>query len=96
MTLAHDRPPLVGYDQDLWASRLRYDHADAGQALTLFTVLRESNLTLVQHASPADLQRVAVHAERGAQTLQDMIGLAAGHDLVHLNQITRIKNSFGW
>ena len=24
MVLAHDRPPLTGYDQDLWASRLRY------------------------------------------------------------------------
>src|SRR5215470_16310969 len=29
MTLAHDRPLLIGYDQDLWASRLHYGEADA-------------------------------------------------------------------
>ncbi len=33
MVLAHDRPRLTGYDQDMWAERLRYDEADADQAL---------------------------------------------------------------
>ena len=91
MTLTHDRPPLVGYDQDLWASRLHYEDADAQQALAQFTTLRESNLVLLNRASPADLRRVAVHAERGAQTLDEMIRLCAGHDLVHINQIARIR-----
>ena len=91
MTLAHDRPPLIGYDQDLWASQLHYENADAQQALAQFTALREPNLTLLRRASPADLQRVAVHAERGAQTLDEMIRLCAGHDLVHINQVARIK-----
>ncbi|MGB7217335.1 MAG: DinB family protein [Vicinamibacterales bacterium] len=93
MTLAHERPPLMGYDQDLWASRLHYREADHQQALKQFTVLRESNLNLLKHASKADLQRVAVHAERGEQTLEKMVRLGAGHDLVHINQVTRIKAS---
>lgn len=91
MTLAHERPPLMGYDQDLWASRLHYREADDQQALKQFTVLRESNLNLLQHASKADLQRVAVHAERGEQTLEEIVRLGAGHDLVHINQVARIK-----
>lgn len=93
MTLAHDRPPLVGYDQDLWASRLHYEDAEARQALSQFRVLRESNLVLLKRASKADFQRVAVHAERGAQTLDAMVRLCAGHDLLHINQIARVKAS---
>jgi uncharacterized damage-inducible protein DinB len=91
MTLAHERPPLMGYDQDLWASRLHYREADHQQALKQFMVLRESNLNLLDRASKDDLQRVAVHAERGEQTLEEMVRLCAGHDLVHINQVARIK-----
>ena len=93
MTLAHDRPPLVGYDQDLWASRLHYEDADAQQALAQFTTMRGSNLVLLKRASKSDLQRVAVHAERGPQTLDEMVRLCAGHDLVHINQVARIKTA---
>ena len=28
MVIAHDRPSLTGYDQDLWANRLRYREVD--------------------------------------------------------------------
>jgi uncharacterized damage-inducible protein DinB len=91
VTLAQDRPPLAGYDQDLWASRLHYGEADPQQALRQFTVLRESNLKLLRAASQLDLQRVAIHAERGEQTLERMVHLCAGHDLVHIKQVARIK-----
>ena len=37
LVLAHDRPPLTGYDQDLWANRLHYDEGDPGEALAVFT-----------------------------------------------------------
>jgi uncharacterized damage-inducible protein DinB len=88
MTLAQERPPLAGYDQDAWAERLVY--ADADAALALFETLRRANLVLLELATAADLQRVAVHAERGEQTLEQMVRLCAGHDLLHLNQIERI------
>src|SRR5688572_873228 len=32
LILAQDRPPLTGYDQDLWAERLRYADADPIEA----------------------------------------------------------------
>jgi len=91
MALAQDRPRLVGYDQDLWAVRLHYEEADPKQALEQFGVLRQSNLNLLRGASEDDLQRVAVHAERGEQTIEQMVRLCAGHDLVHLNQVERIR-----
>src|SRR5262249_36093192 len=69
LILAQDRPQLTGYDQDLWAARLHDEREDPTDALELFTVLRRSNLRLLERASPADLKRVGVHIERGEESL---------------------------
>lgn len=95
MILAHDRPVITGYDQDLWAERLGYEQTDPAQALQTFTVLRESNLRLLERATPVDLQRVGVHSERGEETLAHLVRLYAGHDLLHLRQIDRIRAAVG-
>lgn len=89
--LGEDRPPLTGYDQDLWAQRLHYDEANVENALDDFGVLRHSNLRLLTGASGDDLKRVGVHAERGEESVGHMIGLYAGHDLLHLRQLDRIR-----
>ena len=91
MALAHDRPPITGYDQDAWADRLRYGEADASESIAEFAVLRAGNLRLLRQASPADMQRVGVHAERGEESVAHMMKLYAGHDLLHINQINRIR-----
>jgi uncharacterized damage-inducible protein DinB len=93
MVLAHDRPRLQSFDQDLWAERLGYDEADAAQALTEFTVLRGSNLRLLERASPADLQRAGVHEERGEESVAHLMRLYAGHDRMHLQQLARIRQA---
>lgn len=93
MVLAQDRPRLTGYDQDLWARRLRYQQADPMEALERFRVLRRSNLNLLEGASEGDLQRVGVHAERGEESIEHMVRLYAGHDLVHLRQLERIRTA---
>ena len=91
LILSHDRPQITGYDQDLWAERLHYADADPGQALELFGVLRAANLRLLERATPQDLARVGVHTERGEESIGYLCRLYAGHDLLHLNQIARIK-----
>lgn len=93
MILAHDRPRLVGYDQDLWANRLRYRDVDVRDAVEQFSVLRRANLRLWQDLSSADLKRVGLHGERGDETLEQMRRLYAGHDLLHLRQLERIRAS---
>ncbi|MGH7468579.1 MAG: DinB family protein [Longimicrobiales bacterium] len=95
MVLAHDRPALPGYDQDRWATRLHYDDADLETALREFAVLREANLRVLERATAEDLQRVMVHAERGDESLSKMIRTYAGHDVVHLRQIARIRQAIG-
>jgi hypothetical protein len=95
MILAHDRPQIAGYDQDLWADRLNYADADPDEAKSLFTLLRRANLKLIDRATPADLTRIGVHSERGEESIEYHLGLYAGHDLLHLRQIERIRVSLG-
>lgn len=91
LILAHDRPPITGYDQDLWAERLHYADADPVEAVAMLTVLRRANLRLIEHATPDELKRVGVHTERGAESIDYLCPLYAGHDLLHLRQIERIR-----
>ena len=91
LILAQDRPVLTGYDQDLWADRLHYADADPDEALEQLRVLRRGNLGLIARATPDDLKRVGVHSERGEESVGYLCGLYAGHDLLHLRQIDRIR-----
>jgi DinB superfamily len=93
LVLAQDRPPLTGYDQDLWAARLHYHEAVPEESLETFRVLRRGNVRLIERASPEDLHRVGVHAERGEESLAHHLRLYAGHDILHLRQIDRIRQA---
>ena len=93
LILAQDRPPLTGYDQDLWADRLHYEAGDPGEALERFEVLRRATVRLLERASPADLKRVGVHVERGEESLEHLRRLYAAHDLLHLRQIDRVRRA---
>ena len=95
MVLAQDAPLLPGYDQDLWAIRLGYADSDIPTVLVDFTRLRESNLRLLVRATTSDFERVMRHAERGDEPLAKVIRMHAGHDLVHLRQIARIRRAVG-
>ncbi|MEA2561006.1 MAG: hypothetical protein QOH06_2510 [Acidobacteriota bacterium] len=95
MVLAHEAPELPGYDQDLFAERLRYQDSDLATALDDFEFLRGLNLRLLRRATPEDMKRVMRHAERGDEPLAHMIKLYAGHDVVHLRQIARIRQAIG-
>ena len=93
MVLAEKQPEITGYDQDRWASRLKYREANLAEVMELLGILRKANLHLINSLSEEELQRAGVHSERGEETIEHMIRLYAGHDLVHLNQIARIRKS---
>lgn len=85
--LAQDRPPLLGYDQDLWVERLRHNEDDPEELLELITTLRAANLQLWGKTAAADRARVGMHAERGPESFDLMFRLIAGHDRFHTNQM---------
>jgi hypothetical protein len=86
--LAEDDHRIQGWDEGRWAQR--YENVDAEAALRSYRALRRWNLELFRGLTPADLEREAVHPERGPETLASIIRLLAGHDLNHLGQLERL------
>ena len=90
MVLSQDRPVLQAYDQDRWAREFRYAEVDLSQALDQLRGLRSADLHLWKRLTPAQLERVGMHAERGPESAAQLIRLISAHDLVHRRQIERI------
>jgi len=89
--LSEDRPVIAGYNQNEWAARLHYSEASLHEAFEQIRIFRAANLRLIQGLSEEQLQRVGIHEERGPETVEHMIRLFAGHDLVHRRQLARIR-----
>ena len=72
---------------------LHYGDSNPSDAIELFTVLRRSNIRMLERATPEQLTRVGIHAERGPESLEHLRRMYAGHDLLHLAQIDRIRQA---
>jgi DinB superfamily len=87
--VAHDEPPLIGYEQDLWVQRLHHRDGDPQRLLALLGSLREANLDFWNRSTPQERERVGLHSERGPESLDLSFRLIAGHDRFHLAQARR-------
>jgi hypothetical protein len=81
---------VVGFDQDVWVTALHYDKRNLGKSFAQYRTIRESNLALVKALTPEQWKHHGVHNERGAETIETIVRMFAGHDLNHFQQIERI------
>jgi hypothetical protein len=86
----HNGIELAGFDQDLWARLGNYRERTPGESLTLYQLLRESNLAFLEQLTPEQWEHCGIHAERGRITVRDLAAHMAGHDANHIDQIRRI------
>jgi len=93
MMLAEERPPIAAYDQDLWVANLRYRDAALDDVLAQFAALRAANLRVARRLTAPELARVGIHSERGGESVGYTLRLQAAHDLVHLDQIARVRRA---
>ena len=89
LILCERNPAIVGTNQESWVAGLRHNECEPAELVEIFRVLRQFNLTVWRQTSPTDLERTGQHNERGLESLSVMLRLLAGHDLAHLDQITR-------
>jgi DinB family protein len=89
LILGEDNPTILGMNQDSWVAALRHNEREPSELVETFGTLRQLNLTAWRRTPPADLERTGQHNERGSESLRVMLRLLAGHDLSHLDQITR-------
>jgi len=81
--------PIQAYDQDAWAKTGQYQKRNARDSVALFKAVRTANLALYESLSPEQWKLYGMHSERGQESLEHIVGMIAGHDLNHLQQIER-------
>jgi hypothetical protein len=84
--LAHDTPPIMPYDQDLFATRLRHNEADPEELIRPFEALADASLALWARIPEHERARYGVHQERGPESYDLTFRLMAGHNRLHIAQ----------
>ena len=90
MILGAPGAPIAAYDQDSWVTSGHYETRDPRKSVEQFRVLREANLALLESLTPAQWKHYGMHSERGRETIERIVRMAAGHDTNHLQQIEGI------
>lgn len=88
--LAAPGSPIQAFDQDAWAAAGQYARRDPRKSLEQFRILREANLALLKSLSPEQWKLFGMHSERGAESIERLTKMIAGHDINHLEQIESI------
>ena len=91
--LAEENPVIHGYDQDQYATRLRYNERDMAPALEAFRCARESTMQVLDLMTEDDWQRAGTHTESGRYTTADWLKIYAAHAHNHAGQIRSLREA---
>lgn len=93
--LAEDHAIIQGYDQETWATRLRYNERELAPALEAFRAARATTSQLLPGLSDADWAREGWHTESGRYSAETWLRIYAVHAHNHAAQIRRLKDALG-
>lgn len=85
--IAEENPHLDAYDQNAWAEKLDYERRKTSQALESFRRIRAENYELLKDLPPEAFERAGMHAERGRETLRQILQRNAEHAESHAAQL---------
>ena len=91
--LVEDKPLIQGYDQDQFASKLRYNERDMAPSLEAFRSARATTAQLLSLMSEEEWKREGVHSESGRYTVEDWLAIYAAHAHNHAAQIQRLRDT---
>jgi hypothetical protein len=89
--LTEDSAQVQGYDQDFYATRLRYNDRDLAPALMSIQASRATTMQIIQFMSDEDWQRAGTHSQSGAYTIENWLRIYAAHAHDHADQIRRLR-----
>ena len=91
--LVDDNPTIQGYDQDKFATKLRYNERDMAPALEAFRSARETTGQLLELMNEDDWKRSGTHTESGPYSMEDWLKIYAAHAHNHAAQIRRLHEA---
>lgn len=88
--LAEEHPLIVGYDEERYTARLRYDRP-LGASLEIVAAVRRGNAEMLDLLADADFERAGFHTDSGPYSLDDWLRIYTAHALEHAEQIVRAR-----
>jgi len=91
--LVEEHPIIQGYDQELYAKKLRYNERDTTPSLDAFRAARATTAQLLATLTDADWAREGWHTESGRYSAETWLRIYAVHAHNHAAQIRRLKDA---
>lgn len=91
--LAEENPEIIGYDEDLFRRKLRYDTRPIEASLEAFRLARVTTAQILEGAAPEDWLRAGTHSESGPYSVETWLQIYARHAMDHADQITRARGA---
>jgi hypothetical protein len=87
--LAQPGTQILGYDENAWSecAALGYRTLPIENSLALYKASRASSLEILGNIVESDLEKFAIHSERGNFTLEDWLRVYSNHPVDHANQL---------
>lgn len=91
--LVEDAPTIHGYDQEEFATRLKYNEREIEPALEAFRAARATTSQLFAFMSEDDWKREGHHTESGKFGVQEWLRVYAVHAHDHAAQIRKLRSA---
>lgn len=93
--IAEERPTIFGANQDLFVQRLAYHERDLEEELSIIELTRKQLARILRTLKPEDFQRVAIHNQAGARTVEQLLQTAIQHIPHHVKFIIEKRRALG-
>ncbi|HVP15218.1 MAG TPA: DinB family protein [Terriglobales bacterium] len=91
--LVQERPLIHGYDQEVYAEKLRYNDRPIEPALAAFRAARETTMQLLRAMKDEDWTRAGWHTESGPYSAETWLRIYSAHGRDHAAQIRRLREA---
>ena len=91
--LFEERAEIIGYDQDGYAVRFKYNDRDMAPSLESLRSSRATTLQIIKNMSEEDWKREGWHNEHGVYTPETWLRLYADHAHNHASQIRKLREA---
>ena len=93
--IAEENPPIAGFDESRFASRLFYEEQDAQMAVEILQLNRRQFSSVLRNLPEAAFQRTGQHVDLGPFTLEQAIVWTIEHLDHHIIYIDLKRQKFG-
>ncbi len=95
LIVTEDRPPLKGYDQEVWAELPDAKTLPLAPSFAILSGVHSRWATFFETVGESDWARVGVHSQDGDMTLDYILEHYAWHCDNHIEQIQTLRNAQG-